>query len=347
MENPKHRIASLDGLRAVSILMVVLGHTLGRSRIPHPMIWLARYGGWCAHYSAFGVDVFFVISGFLITTLLLKEREKTGIISLRRFYVRRAFRILPASYAVTVAIALVWHNRVPLRDVLCSLFYVQNFNWKASWSLGHMWSLAVEEQFYLLWPFLLNRFFRHRYKIVIAAMVVAPLFRTACGGLGFHQAEVEWFPSAMDALATGCLLALFKEKAVAWPAAADRWFIPVLIGTLAIPQLSYPHGLEPLIMLSLQNLGIAFCIEHCIRKRYWVLNWAPITWIGVLSYSIYLCQEPFFQNPPTNFFERFPVNVLCVLPAAMACHYLIERPFLRMREGMKMKPGKAQIRIEA
>ena len=340
METPKHRVASLDGLRAVSIFMVVLGHTLSHTQLPQPLYRFARYG-------EPGVDVFFVISGFLITTLLLKEREKTGTISLGRFYLRRAYRILPASYAVTLMIALVWHNRVPIRDVFYSLLYVQNFNSKASWSLGHMWSLAVEEQFYLLWPFLLNRFFRHRYKIVIAAMVVAPLFRTACGGLGFHQAEVEWFPSAMDALATGCLLALLKEKATVWLAAADRWFIPVLIGTLSIPQFSYPHGVQPLLMLSLQNLGIAFCIEHCIRKRYWVLNWGPVMWIGVLSYSIYLCQEPFFQNPPANIFERFPVNVLCILPVAMACHYLIEKPFLRMREGMKMKPGKAQVRIEA
>lgn len=335
MEQPKHSIASLDGLRAVSISMVLVGHTLGRSNLSGQSARYLRYLGFASHYASFGVDVFFVISGFLITSLLLKEKETTGTISLRRFYVRRAYRILPASYAVTAVIALLWHNRVQLRDVLCSLLYVQNFNPSVSWSLGHMWSLSVEEQFYLLWPFLLNRFFRHRYGIVIAAIVTAPLFRGACGWLGFHHASAAWFPCTMDALAIGCLLALLKHKAEFWLAAADRWFIPVLIGTLAIPQFSYPHGLEPLVMLSLQNLGIAFCVEHCIRKEYWILNWAPAMWIGVLSYSIYLCQEPFFQSPPTNIFERFPGNVLCVLPAAIACHYLIERPFLRLRESRR------------
>lgn len=338
MEFSKGRVASLDGLRAVSILMVLAGHTYGKSLVQYQAGWVAVYVRRGAHYAAFGVDVFFVISGFLITLLLLREREKTGSISLRNFYVRRAYRILPAAYVVTLVVAIVWHNRIVLRDVLGSLFYVQNFNAKASWSLGHMWSLAVEEQFYLLWPFLLYRFFRHRYKFVIAAMVIAPFSRALCGYLGWHYAEVSWFPCAMDALATGCLLALLtKEKSIRWPS-LDGLFFPVLIGTLAIPQFSYPHGLQPLVMLSIQNLGIAFCIQHCIRKRFWALNCAPMVWIGVLSYSIYLCQEPFFQDHPAHFFERFPWNIGFILMAAMACHYLVEKPFLRLRERRQPKP---------
>lgn len=338
MEHSQNRIASLDGLRAISILMVVAGHAFGRSLAEYRGRAFMASLGRVAHYAAFGVDVFFVISGFLITLLLLKERDKAGTISLRNFYVRRAYRILPAAYVVTLAIAIVWHSQVHLRDVLCSLFYVQNFNDKGTWSLGHMWSLAVEEQFYLLWPFLLDRFFRHRYKIVISAMLLAPFCRAACGHLGWHHAEVVWFPCAMDALATGCLLAmLVKEKNIRWPS-MDKWFLPILLGTLAISQFSYPHGLQPLIMLTLQNLGIAFCIERCIRKRYWLLNWKPVVWIGVLSYSIYLCQEPFFQDHPAHAFGRFPLNLLCILLTAMACHYGIEKPFLRLREKRAAKP---------
>ncbi len=332
MEKSRHRIASLDGLRAVSISMVVVGHIFGRSLAHYHANWFEEYLGWLSHYPTFGVDVFFVISGFLITLLLLKEREKTGTISLPNFYVRRAYRILPAAYVVTLLIAVVWHNRVPLRDVLCSLLYVQNFNPNPSWSLGHMWSLAVEEQFYLLWPFLLNRFFRYRYRVVIAAMVMAPVFRAVFGHVGWHHAEATWFPCAMDALATGCLLALLiMEKDINW-AAYDRWFLLVLGATLALPQFSYPSGLQPLVILSLQNLGIAFCIQHCIRKKYWILNQTPVVWIGVLSYSIYLCQMPFFQIRDTNVFERLPLNLVCVFAAAIACHYLVERPFLRLRE---------------
>lgn len=340
MDNPKHRIASLDGLRAVSISLVLLSHTLMKLQVRPSLMRFSRYG-------TLGVDVFFVISGFLITTLLLKESGKTGTISLRNFYVRRAYRILPASYAATLLIALVWHARVNLRDVLCAVLYVQNFNPHPSWSLGHMWSLSIEEQFYLLWPFLLKRFYHHRYKIVILAMVIAPLFRASSGFLGLYQAEGNWFPSWMDALATGCLLALFRERAEAFSASTDRWFIPVLIGTLMIPQFTYPPGVEPLLMVTLQNLGIAFCVEHCIRKRYWLLNWAPVVWVGVLSYSIYLFQQPFFQTHPSNLFETFPVNLACILLAAMACHYLIERPFLRLREVRDTKPKQIPVNTEA
>ena len=336
MNTSKQRIASLDGLRAVSIFMVLCAHALGYSHMAHWPAWFTRYSAWTIGYGPFGVNVFFVISGFLITTLLLKEREKQGVISLRNFYIRRAYRILPAAYVVTIAVAIVWHHRVRLSDVVCSLLYVQNYNAHSTFSLGHMWSLAVEEQFYLLWPFLLNRFFRHRYRIVIGAMLIAPLFRASAGWLGFHHQGLEWFPAAMGALATGCLLALLEGKAAEWLGRADTWFFPILIATLAIRHFSYPPGVQPLLMLTLQDLGIAFCIEHCVRKRFWILNWKPVTWIGVLSYSIYLCQQPFLQMEPANIFERLPLNLLCMFAAALVCHYLVEKPFLRLRASRNM-----------
>jgi peptidoglycan/LPS O-acetylase OafA/YrhL len=103
-------------------------------------------------YGSFGVRIFFVISGFLITGLLLNERERTGTISLPDFYVRRAYRILPAAYVFMLAmIAAHWHA-LSWSSIFAALTYSSNYLHEKNWVLGHLWSLSVEEQFYLLWP---------------------------------------------------------------------------------------------------------------------------------------------------------------------------------------------------
>ena len=146
-------VPALDGLRALSVCAVIAYHA-GLSPTP---------GGFL------GVEVFFVISGFLITSLMLEEREETGRISLRMFWMRRARRLLPALAAMLIVtligVALVWTNAAPdfRRDVLPSIFYVSNwwqifgvdvpyFGTGALPVLRHLWSLAVEEQWYLAWP---------------------------------------------------------------------------------------------------------------------------------------------------------------------------------------------------
>ncbi len=332
MKEQGGRIPSLDGLRAISILMVVMGHSIMEAD-SNPA--LGEFRHLPIHhlgaYQYFGVRVFFVISGFLITTLLLKERQATGAISLKDFYIRRAYRILPASYAVILVVAVVCRSQVHPLDVLSTVFYVSNFNSHMGWPLSHMWSLSVEEQFYLLWPLLLNRFFRHRYKILAAAIIVAPFFRAVSGVLGNRGAEANWFPSAMDYLAIGCLLALFRDRLSQWSQRLDKFIIPIAAATLLMPLFHYPPGVQPLLVLTLVGFGIAFCVDNCIRKAYWILNWKPVVWLGTLSYSIYLVQMPFFTPGSTSWLTAFPWNLLCILPAAMACHYLIEKPFLRLR----------------
>lgn len=138
---PSPRIRTLDGLRALSISLVILGHLAGNPRIP-PRLADAM------DFANFGVRVFFVISGFLITMLLLKEEAKTGTISLRNFYIRRVFRIFPAFYAYFAVIAvcsLAGYIVVNHSDLLAAAFYVMNFRFHPSWYLGHLWSLSVEE----------------------------------------------------------------------------------------------------------------------------------------------------------------------------------------------------------
>ena len=143
-----------------------------------------------APYAFTGVQVFFVISGYLITTLLLAEHAQTSTINLSQFYIRRAYRILPAA-AVFMLFAFVayWHE-LRWYDIATMLLYVSNFDPERPWMVSHLWSLSVEEQFYFLWPTVLRKWYRHRIAILVAVMVFAPIYRAFC--YRFHILDGGW-----------------------------------------------------------------------------------------------------------------------------------------------------------
>jgi len=161
------RIPSLDGL---SIALVVMGHWAE----------LQFHSSVAGAFANLGVRIFFLISGFLITTLLLSERKKTGSICVREFYVRRAYRILPAAMVFMAIAFIVFWRDLRWYHMAAAAFYVTNFDFTHPWYLGHLWSLSVEEQFYLLWPGGLKKWYRHRVKILLGVVALAPLYRVGC-----------------------------------------------------------------------------------------------------------------------------------------------------------------------
>jgi peptidoglycan/LPS O-acetylase OafA/YrhL len=169
------RIPSLDGIRALSIAMVVAWHLSSSGSAP----WLGQL--WRIDSGNLGVRIFFVISGYLITSLLLAEHARTGTVSLRRFYFRRACRIMPAFYVFLGAMALAAAlHLVPMSHaaLLRAATYSSNYL-GTGWTLGHSWSLAVEEQFYLLWPSLIVLLGVRRSFIGAAlVLLMSPLFRS-------------------------------------------------------------------------------------------------------------------------------------------------------------------------
>ena len=201
------RIPSLDGLRALSICCVLFAHLCGtRGFLP---VASTRFTG---DLGNLGVRIFFVISGFLITGLLLKEHRGGGI-SLKRFYLRRTLRIFPAAFLFIGVAACLF----PLRsgDLAHALTYTSNYHPVHAWTMGHLWSLSVEEQFYLLWPAVVLLLAPVGAKwAALAAVVAAPLLRTvAYFHLGMsNEAVGEQFQFAMDAIAAGCLLALLRDR---------------------------------------------------------------------------------------------------------------------------------------
>lgn len=191
-------IPSLDGLRAVSIAFVLFGH-LAQTRNffqIDPNLTLAE----------FGVRVFFVISGYLITSILLAELNRRGSISLTRFYFRRTMRLFPAAYFFVGVLSLLAANRIihlERWDIAFALTYTTDFNNSRAWSVGHLWSLAVEEQFYLLWPITLRILGPLRAgRFLMGVLATAPFIRLASPWVDPAFNFFIW----SDSLATGCLL---------------------------------------------------------------------------------------------------------------------------------------------
>ena len=334
------RIPCLDGLRACSILLVLLGHlrgTHGFSALPGLQL--------LGDVANLGVRCFFIISGFLITHLLLKEFNQRGRISLKAFYVRRTFRIFPAFYtffAVIVLLTLIGIISVPALDLACAGTYTINFLPRKAWEVGHLWSLAVEEQFYLLWPICLVALgIKRSRNIAVAALVLAPVLRIGTWYLlpEYRSLITKAFPTICDTIATGCLLACFRDGL--WKTGWYRTLLQsrgfVFIPALVLLSNMFASHTRPDLALgeSIRNIGIALCIDWCLRHAMSVpgrfLNWVPMVWIGALSYSLYLWQQIFLNRHSTAFVCSFPLNIVLAFGAAMLSYYLIERPFLRAR----------------
>ncbi|MBZ0232977.1 MAG: acyltransferase [Deltaproteobacteria bacterium] len=338
------RIPSLDGLRAISIVLVLVSHLLGTRGFPVG----TRAMGAIGDFGYLGVRVFFVISGFLITSLLLAEHAKTRTISLKGFYARRAWRIFPAFYTFVAAMIVAWAlGSIALRggDILAAVTYTMNYHYDRSWELGHIWSLSIEEQFYLVWPATFLVAGRRRIvPVAVAMIVIAPCLRAAAFLVFEHADDVamEAYPCVMDSIATGCLLAALKERLDDTPrylaALRSPWFVLVpLIVVLA--NLPTWWALEYTSHVTIQNLGVALCVDRCVRvPDDWagkLLNWAPMVWLGGLSYSLYLWQEPFLNHYARSDVNTFPVNIVLAFACAVASFYLVETPFLAWRDRRK------------
>lgn len=331
----KAYIPSLDGLRAISIGLVVAWHVAGFTEVfPLDQMW--RFDG-----GNLGVRVFFVISGFLITSLLLGEHGRSGRIDLPRFYFRRTFRLMPALYAFLLAMwaadALGWQN-VPASAIAHAATYTGNYL-STAWPVGHTWSLAVEEQFYLIWPGLLalgGLVFGFRGALLV--LFVSPVLRAAALGLGHWPDNPRYsFECVADALATGCLLARHRSALWAWTPyrsllesrLSTVWpLLPFLTMVLAV---RFPLA-GAAVFLSLTNLSIALGIDWSLRNATAplgrLLNAPPLIWVGRLSYSIYLWQQPFLAE---DRHLPLPAAIAALSACAVASFYLIETPALALR----------------
>ncbi len=333
------RLPGLDGLRAVSIILVVLCHINMLPDFPH-------------HYSLldgiairghFGVNIFFVISGFLITWLLLGEELKTGRIVLRQFYIRRAFRILPPAFTYLLFVAVltcVGLSMASWRDILAAALFVRNLVGSSD-DTRHYWSLAIEEQFYLIWPLMLvilpKKF---RLPVVICLILVAPIWIN----INFHifKEKVNYSRSDLryGELMMGCLLALLRKipRTLDWlrhPMIQNQLAFIIYVAIIVFLMLPLPK--IPIISACFSTICaicIALAINFLIEGRpcfiNWIFNALPMIWIGQLSFSWYLWQQIFCYKP-VGLRVSLPWSIILSLSMAALSFYVIERPVLRLR----------------
>ena len=332
-----HR-ASLDGIRALAIIGVIGLHT-------YPRVFPGGF---------FGVDIFFVLSAFLITSLVIQERDERGGFDFRAFYWRRAFRLGPALLiwlaliAPLTSLALHQASSVPL-STAASLFYFIDFalagGAKIGTAYGHAWSLSVEEQFYLLWPcvlvfFLLAKSAATQRRMLLIGVEVAVVVMAVSGGV-FGRGNYYLPTGHIVPLAVGCLAAfLFMRGGGARleRALSARLVGPACLALLAFAIAAYGSGVgdqegTPLAF-AVAAITAALLLHLCLRptgSAHTLLSSRPAVWLGRRSYGLYLYSRTFtiltlVLLPGASVGLALPLSIAISLAVAELSYRFVERP---------------------
>jgi peptidoglycan/LPS O-acetylase OafA/YrhL len=345
------QIPSLNGLRALSILLVIIGHVdqkqlNGVIYASFPMLLDPQ----------FGVNVFFVLSGFLITTLLLQEERDKRDVSLKGFYLRRALRILPLYYLLLlVYFALQVLNVLHFTSLswLTSLTYTKDFYRRDDWETAHLWSLSVEEQFYLMWPlvFKFARPIRKHFAFFIIGL--APMMRLLYLRTAYPWMDELTIFQRLDAIMWGCVFAMYHDRLLEYcKAITVRYSKAIWLPFIAIIALSLTTILNRDLHLNLGYAITAFggtsgtiadvaigliivtSIHYTRTGWYRFLNANAMNRVGELSYSLYIWQQLFF-SAALGSASRLPVNILLIFGVANVSYFLVEKPILKLRRKLR------------
>jgi peptidoglycan/LPS O-acetylase OafA/YrhL len=311
----------------------------------------------------FGVDIFFLLSGYLITLLLIREQAKTGWISLKLFYMRRALRIFPPLYAILAAtLLLLWLSHdmagITLTGVCSQLFYYQNYFFHPGIipELGPLWSLAVEEHFYLFFPPLMvlllarSKNYSEIAKALLVLCGVILLWR--CCVVAYMPDGMRWARDATDTRADsilfGCVLACLQQtplcEGVFQRRRLERYIIPGCLATLLLTFLVRNPIFRETLRYTLQGLAIAPLLYYVVHYPETgvgkLLNTRVLSYIGVLSYSLYLLHAVVLLQMHRIVHGALAVGLLS-LPITIALgvliRILIEKPAEKLRAGLRYK----------
>jgi peptidoglycan/LPS O-acetylase OafA/YrhL len=339
------RIASLDGFRAISILLVLFHHSRFSIGFPHRFDELARQ-------AEVGVTIFFVISGFLITNLLLTEQSKNGAVNLKGFYYRRILRIIPV-YILYVFFLLLWQHIEDLSldkfDLIHVLTFTENFASRKNWFIGHFWTLSIEEQFYLFWPLLVILFKKHLKVILFILCIYSCVARVLVyKHPGIEMLMLGQFFQYSDAIFIGSFGGImYFEKPEILQHRFFKSYLAQLVALCLFLTFVYftEHGMLAVISLpfgrSIISASTLFIILSYIRPSdkmiFKILNNKVVIHIGILSYSIYIWQQFFFTGNIKGLWRMFPYNWIVIYFVSLASYYLWETQFLKLKRHFSIK----------
>ncbi|KTD57762.1 O-antigen acetylase [Legionella santicrucis] len=357
MSNPSFidtkRILALDGIRGIAFLMVFGAH-----------IGILSSG-------FFGVDLFFVLSGFLITSLLLQEQKRYASINLYKFYLRRALRLLPALFGVLLGVLLYTGIMLPFSKFLSALsdawrimLYIWNWTLSADWSVtknwsyivehhqhmyNHLWSLSVEEQFYIVWPCLLLILLKLPRKVVLFFLLIGIVAPALARFICWHEGSSLWIYFRTDMRLDNLFYGVFVAWLVNWgivPKGKSRVLLSWagMIAFIGLIGLGIPdfltHGEVYQGLFSLAALFSALLIASAVycplAPLKYLLELRLLCWIGKISYGLYLWHYPVVeiltgQNFSSPFLRDLAITVTTFTISAIS-YYKLELPFLKLKE---------------
>ena len=338
-------IPALDGIRAFAVMLVIVAHSGFEHILP----------------AGFGVTVFFFISGFLITRLLLAESQNSGTVDIKNFYIRRFIRLIPALYFMLIIIlGLQFITASPIKvwENIAAFTYTMNYRevymafvgLERAGPFGHLWSLAVEEHFYLLFPLLVLAFHKKQKLLIkICFFLCAAIFVWR----GFNHYVLE-FPihynyvatdARMDSILYGCLFSLLLNQKSYWPV-IKRFvgFTPLILSAivLLVCFVYRDIGFRQTARYSLQGIAIGVGVLNlyflgALKPIIRLLETAPLKWTGKVSYGLYLWHVPAMYI--ADQYLGFPKGTVpfilfswaLTFGATSFSFYYVEKPFISLR----------------
>lgn len=314
-----HRIPTLDGWRGVAILMVLIDHACdsvyGDSPVAPPAV---------RTLGQHGVTVFFVLSGFLITSRLLAELDLTGTIRLGKFYFRRLFRLMPCVWIYLAVLSILYHRQHTTDSGLIpSLLFFRNYHGSGLLT-GHFWTLSIEEQFYLAWPTLLVLFRRRAWIIAVLGCVTVCVWRSIDWNYlqSAHISASFMTQYRADALLIGCLLAIFMEHVRPFLKASLLYpLLTALFACILVFHKAIPIS-ESLVIALL--IGFTSSNPHAWISRALQRDWLVKT--GLISYSVYVWQEFTLLHWGGRLWSTASIAIATALVLGYLSYRFVEQP---------------------